>query len=191
MPVSELNEKTHLQQLKNGVLLVQLPNSDKKIKILRERGNEKLAKKEEKEINNIRKNIIEGFQNHWDFSEILFFESENAREVFNRNIDFLFDSEMKPIKEFPEKFKHIYSVRYGPGNPNGEVYRYNGVGFQIRYVNNGELQTIKYDTFYHWKFGLGRIRLFFKSLRKNPSSLTIAQIIQFNLKLKKIRIEKN
>ena len=35
MPVSELSKRTHLKQLKSGVLLVQLPNSDKKIEILR------------------------------------------------------------------------------------------------------------------------------------------------------------
>lgn len=178
MPVSELSSNTHLQQLKDGVLLVQLPNSDKKIKLLREKGNEKLAKKEEKEINKIRKEIIEGFQQNWKFSKILFFESKNAREVFNKKHEFLLDENMKVLKEFP-KFKHFYSVRYGAGNPNGEVYKYNGTGFQIRHIKNGELQTIKSDTFFH----AAKFKFFLKGLFKANKSKIISQVKEFNLKL--------
>jgi hypothetical protein len=182
MLVSELGRRTHLRQLKMGVLLVQLPNSDKKIKILRDQGKEKRAKKEEKEINKIRKEIIEGFQQNWNFSEILFIESKNSKEVFNRNPDFLLDASMNSIKDFP-KFEHIYSVRYGPGNPNGEVYRYNGIGFQIRYIKDGELQTIKYDTFYHAIY----LGFFIKIFNKNKS-ITKLQIEQFNIKLNTIKL---
>ena len=185
MPVSELSKITHLEQLKEGVLLIQLPNSDKKIKILREQGNERLAKTEEKEINKIRKNIIDGFQNDWNFSDILFFESTNAKEAFLKNPEVLLDANLKPIKTFPD-YANLYSVRYGPGNPNGEVYRYNGIGFQIRYVENGNLQTIKYDTFYHWKTGLG-LKMFFKNLGKNDIAKIPQQIDQFNTKLEKIK----
>ncbi len=184
MPVSELSKRTHLKQLKSGVLLVQLPNSDKKIEILRKRGNEKLAKTEEKEINKIRKSIIEGFQNDWKFSDILFFESTNAKEAFLKKPEVLLDADLKPLKTFPD-YENIYTVRYGRGNPNGEVYRYNGIGFQIRYIENGNLQTIKYDTFYHWKAGLG-LKMFFKNLGKDDIEKIPQQISEFNSKLEKI-----
>lgn len=185
MPVSELSKKTHLEQLKKGVLLVQLPNSDKKIEILRKKGLEKLAKTEEKEINKIRKNIIDGFQKDWNFSDILFFESTNAKEAFLKNPEVLLGADLKSLKKFPN-YENLYSVRYGRGNPNGEVYRYNGIGFQIRYVDNGSLQTIKYDTFYHWKTGLG-IKMFFKNIGKDDITKIPQQISQFNSKLEKLR----
>ncbi len=186
MSVSELSKETHLQQLKDGILLVQLPNSDNKINILRKEGNEKLAKKEEKEIDEIRASIIKGFQDDWNFSKILFFEAENANQAFQKNPEVLLDANLKPIKEVPD-YLPLYSVRYGPGNPNGEVYRYNGTGFQIRYVNDGNLQTIKYDTFYHWKLGAG-LRSFFQNIGKGSISKIPQQINQFNLKLQMIKL---
>jgi hypothetical protein len=182
MPVSELSKKTHLQQLKQGVLLVQLPNSDKKIKILRDQGSEKRAKQEEKEVNKIRDQIIQGFKEEWNYSEILFFEAKNSKEVFNKNPEFLLDSNLKSINKFPD-FEHIYSVRYGPGNPNGEVYRYNGVGFQIRYIKDGELQTIKYDTFFH----AARIRFLFRNLFRRNINKIKTQIDEFNFKLNNVK----
>lgn len=174
MEVSELRRKTHLKQLKAGILLVQLPNSDKKIKILREQGKKRRAKKEEKEINIIRKSIIKGFQDNWDYSQILFFEGKDAKEVFQKNPKYLLDADLKPIKKFPD-FEHVYSVRYGRGNPNGEVYRFNGVGFQIRYVKDGALQALKYDKFYH---AVGTRVFSFKISKIIPS-----QIYQLNYKL--------
>ena len=185
MTVSELRRKTHLDQLKAGVLLVQLPNSDKKIDILRKHGKEKRAKKEEKEVNNIRESIIKGFQEKWDYSAVLFFEAKNAKEVFKKNPSYLLDADLKPIKEFPNH-EHVYSVRYGIGNPNGEVYRYNGLGFQIRYVQDGTLQALKYDLFYHWKSLRLRLKDLFKSSEKRTSSKIQNQIFEFNYKLNNV-----
>lgn len=182
MEVSELKRKTHLKQLKAGILLVQLPNSDKKIKILREQGKEKRAKKEEKEINNIRESIIKGFKNKWDYSQVLFFEAKNSKEVFQKKPNHLLDSDLKPLKEFPN-YEHVYSVRYGIGNPNGEVYRFNGVGFQIRYVQDGTLQALKYDIFYHWKLVPFRFKAFFKSSQQRTFSKIQNQITEFSYKL--------
>ncbi|MFK8006844.1 MAG: hypothetical protein AB8H03_10745 [Saprospiraceae bacterium] len=185
MEVSKLKRKTHLKQLKAGILLVQLPNSDKKINILREQGKEKRAKKEEKEVNNIRESIIKGFEEKWDYSQVLFFEAKNAKEVFLKNPDYLLNADLQPIKEFPN-LEHLYSVRYGIGNPNGEVYRYNGVGFQIRYVKDGALQALKYDIFYHWKLGPFRLKAILKSAQKRTFSRIQDQITEFNYKLQHV-----
>ncbi len=182
MPVSELDKKTHLEQLKAGILLVQLPNGDEKIKMLRKHGNERRAKKEEKEIDKIRKSIIKEFQNKWDYSEIYFFEAKNAKEVFQLKTNFLLDSNMKPIDKLLNT-EHIYSVRYGPGNPNGEVYSYNGNGFQIRYIKDGTLQTIKYDIFFKaMVFGY-----YFFPIKK----VIRDQITSLNLKLHNAHRKKN
>lgn len=182
MKVSELSKKTHLNQLKEGILLVQLPNSDKKIELLRKHGSERRAKKEEKEIDKIRKSIIKGFQDEWDYSEVLFFESKNSIDAFRKNPDVLLNSDLEPIDKFPD-YNHIYSVRYGPGNPNGEVYSYNGNGFQIRYIKDGSLETIKYDTFFK--------AIVFGYYVLPIKKLTINQIISLNQKLNNAFNRKN
>lgn len=178
MTVSDLSRRQHLAQLKGGILLVQLPNSDKKIKILREQGYEKRAKKEEEEINNIRVDIISGFKKSWNFCTIYFFESKNSREVFDKNPEFLLDKNMEPVKEFP-KADFFYTVRYGPGNPNGETYRYNGTGFQIRYLDNGELYAISSDKFFY----AGSLKYSLRNLFSIKKTKIQNQIKEFNQKL--------
>ncbi len=184
MPVSELSKKTHVRQLKEGVLLVQLPNSDKKIATLKARGNHKLAKIESQEIKKIREKIIAGFREDWDFSEILFFEAKDSREVFKLNFNYMIDLDLNPLKELPS-FEHFYSVRYGPGNPNGEFYRYNGNGFQIRYIENGQLQTIKYDLFFNGNKNIFRLKNLF---RKKNKAKKHYQISVLNQKLSNVKL---
>lgn len=184
MPVSILDKITHVRQLKLGVLLVQLPNSDKKIAALKARGNHKLAKIEAQEIKEIRQEIIDGFKADWYFSEILFFEASNSREVFNKNYEYILDRDLKPLNALPD-FEHFYSVRYGPGNPNGEVYRYNGLGFQIRYIDNGELQTIKSDLFFNAEKRTFKLRYLFKRKFRARKNIQIATL---NFKLSNVQL---
>lgn len=185
MPVSELSKKTHARQLKEGVLLIQLPNSDKKIEILKANGQNKLAQKEQEEVEKIREKLIVGFKEEWDVSEILFFETEHTQKVFNKDYTFMLDRELNPLKELP-KFEHYYSVRYGPGNPNGEVYRYNGDGLQIRYLKNGKLQTIKYDTFFNSEGSVSAFKDFFRNLFKSKKA-NLGFIAYLNLKIKNVK----
>ena len=59
----------------------------------------------------------------------------------------VFDAEYKNIENFPET-ENVYVAQYGVASPKSENYRYNGVGFQIKYVNNGELEILEHDYFY-------------------------------------------
>lgn len=164
MQVSDLDRKTHAEQLQLGSLIVQLPNSDKKIAALEKNGQSKLAAIEKAEIKMIRKEIMDAFNEHYDFSDYYFVESEHVKEVIDGKYKNIFNRDFDKIYNKLPKGDYVYIVRYGVGNPNGEVYRYNGLGFQIRYVNNNILETIKSDTF----FSAGGFRLF----RKNKNTIT-------------------
>ena len=140
-------KKKHLSQLKIGVLLVQLPNSDKKIAKLKELGQDKRARVEEKEINLIRSTILKGFEQRFKFCQFLFFERKHTSEILEGNYEHVFDANLKPVMDFP-KVEYIYVAQYGRANPKDEVYHYNGIGIQIKYVNEGHLETINHDYFY-------------------------------------------
>jgi len=147
MPVSELGRLTHLRQLKDGILLVQLPNRDKKIAKLKEIGLSKRAKTEAAEVQLERDGIIEGFEKEFKFCDVLYFEREHTREILKGNYKNVFDSIFEHVSDFPETVE-VYIAQYGVGHPNGEVSSYNGVGIQIRHVHNGQLETINHDYFY-------------------------------------------
>lgn len=179
MKVSELDRNTHIKQLEQGSLIIQLPNSDKKIAALKNKGKHKLADEEEQKIIRTRKEIIEGFEKQYNFSDYYFVETEHVKEVINGNYQNVLNGGLNKIPSFPEN-DFVYIVRYGVGNPNGEVYRYNGIGFQVRYVNQGQLETIKSDIF----FAAGSsFRLFSK--KKNTIEYKIRVL---NSKLKNVRI---
>lgn len=145
--VSKLDNKTHLDQLKDGILLVQLPNRDNKIAKLKKMGASKKAKEEADEIQAIREGILEGFKEKFNYCGSYFFERKHTREVLAGNYENVLDANLKPIQDFPET-KNIYVAQYGTASPKGEVYRYNGVGFQIKHILNGQLETLDGDYFY-------------------------------------------
>lgn len=180
MPVSDLNRSTHAKQLREGMLFVQLPNSDKKIEKLKEMGNRKEAKKEQKEVNKTRADIIKGFKEEFHFCNYVFIETDQVKEILKGNYKNAFDENLQKITDLPS-FEHAYIVRYGTGNPNGEVYRYNGLGFQIRYINNQQLETIKYDTFF-----VSRTPLRFFSLLKKQGINRLVSTL--NSKLRHVKI---
>ena len=180
MPVSELGRFTHLRQLKDGMLLVQLPNRDKKIAKLKEIGLSKRAKTEAAEVKIEREGIIEGFEKEFEFCNVLYFEREHTSEILEGNYKKVFDSRFEHVSDFPETGE-IYVAQYGVGHPNGEVSSYNGVGIQIRHVHNGQLETINHDYFYkRSKIGLimGRKKAVIKGIKN------------LNYNLNKVPVEK-
>ena len=178
VPVSDLKKSVHAGQLNKGVLLVQLPNSDKKIDKLRNAGHNKLADVEEKEIKKLREDILTGFEKEYNFSQYFFIESGAVSEILNGNFENVLNSNLEKVDHFPQG-KDLYIVRHGPGNPNGEHYKYNGEGFQVRYINSGQIETIKYDTFF---VGQGRIRLL-----RRYKNWKHYQIKELNNKLKNVK----
>lgn len=179
-PVSDLDRFTHLRQLKDGILLVQLPNRDKKIAKLKELGASKRAEDEAKEIKIIREGIIEGFETQFNFCNVLYFEREFTHEILNGNYEHVTDSKFKSVSNFPKDVE-IYVAQYGVGHPNGEVSSYNGVGIQIRHLRNGQLETIKHDYFYK-RSKVGLIM--------GQKKAVIRGIKNLNYKLKKVPSDK-
>ena len=182
--VSKLKKRTHAKQLRMGVLFVQLPNSDRKIKKLREMGQDDLADIEEKEITTIRENIISAFDQHFKLCKFYFIENENVDEVLKGDYQNIKDKNGEAIKNLT-KPEYSYIVRYGPGNPNGDHYAYNGIGFQIRYINNQNIETIKYDTFF---VGRGRF-LSMAKLLKTFNTVIHYQVNELNNKISYVRVK--
>ena len=149
MPVSELSKSTHIKHLKEGLLLVQLPNQDEKINRLKGIGQHKKAAKEEEELEFLKTTLIEGFSEKFDYCNTLFFEARHTPEVLGGNYENVFNKIGDPIIEMKFKdFDNIYITQYGYGHPAGETYRYNQVGSQIYHVKEGQLEAIKSDVFF-------------------------------------------
>ena len=183
VPVSDLKKSVHAAQLKNGILLVLLPNSDKKIETLRNQGKEKLANIEEEEVNLTRSELVEAFDKEYTFGRFYFIEAETLKEILAGEFTNVLDSNLDKVQQFPAG-QNLYLARYGPGNPNGEHYKYNGIGLQIRYINNNQVETIKYDMFYaaYRKF---RISNFFKKKRRGKLDL----VEEINTRLHNVKIK--
>ena len=180
MPVSEFGKLTHLRQLRDGILLVQLPNRDKKITKLKEIGSSKRVKTEANEVKLEREGIIEGFNREFEFCKVLYFEREHTKEILNKNYKNVFNSQFTNVSDF-SKVAEVYVAQYGVGHPNGEVYSYNGIGIQIRHIHNGQLETINHDCFYkRSKIGI----------KKKKKKAVIKGIRNLNYNLNKVPVEK-
>jgi len=67
----------------DGCIFVRLRTGQTKIDKLNELGYSKAAKIEEKEVEEENKNIIAGFNEHWDFSKFYFFYSDESLKIKN------------------------------------------------------------------------------------------------------------
>ncbi len=79
--------KKSINELKNGVLLVQLKTKHKSIEALKKRGFIQRAEKIRKEQEEDNRNIIKGFNEYYDFSSVYFFYSNDKKKVENHQFD--------------------------------------------------------------------------------------------------------
>ena len=171
--ISELSQNKHLEQLKNGILFVQLPRIEqKKIDILEKSESQKnkdLAKKVKEENILLQKKVRDGFSNNYNFSEIYFFEAKNTKQILNGDFsNNLTDKEGNSIQLNNDSTKEKYLAYYGIANVAGENSRYNGDGILIQYIHNGKLERLKSDIFFE------TTSRFFGIIRGNKS---ISQVI--------------
>ena len=174
--VSELPGVTHLEQLKNGVLFVRLPNVDKKVDVLKKMKQTKRTKKlieaAEKENRKEIERMIDGFKQHYDYSKFYFFTSENTKQLLDQKYEgILLDFDNKPIEVQIDSTSHCYIVYHGIGHVSGEQDRYfraglgKDHGLQIQYINNGRIEDVKTHRFYETgTLTLGRLRKMVKNL---------------------------
>jgi len=151
--VSDLPVNLHLNQLKNGVLFVQLPRIEKrKIEILEKSDserNKKFAKEIKEENLMLKKKIQESFSNNYSFSEIYFVEAENTKLILNGNYgNNLKDKNGNSIQLNNDATKEKYIATYGIATIAGENTRYNGDGILVQHINNGKMERIKSGLFF-------------------------------------------
>jgi len=160
--ISELDAKTHLEMLSDGVLLVRLQDKTKKLQILEEAGrNEELAE-EKKENDAQNQRIIDGFKEYYTYCKIFFFYASSTKQILEKdyNGNLFYDSNQKALEI--DTSRAIYVCDYGFAAPAGDTYRYNREGFLIRHINNGKIEQVaKTDIFFrgasYGLFGFGSL----------------------------------
>ena len=151
--VSDLSVNKHLNQLKNGVLFVQLPRiENKKLEIL-EKSKSKKNRKYAEEIRTknllLQKEVQDGFINNYTFSEIYFIESKNTKELLKCNFSNILKDKKGNIATFNnEPTIEKYIATYGIASVPGKNVRYNGDGILIRYINIDTIEQIDSDIFF-------------------------------------------
>jgi len=71
----------HLQQLKEGTLLIRLNTNARKIAILKKQGKQKRAAKIEERTKRREKEIVAAFEDHYDFSNYCFYYEGDSKAI--------------------------------------------------------------------------------------------------------------
>jgi len=146
-PVTELDKYTHLDMLKDGVLLVRLKDNKGKAKVLKERGQNSQADAILEETAAKNQMIIKAFQTHYTYSKVRFIRPVDTKTIMEDKRIKIMD--LGSQQEFSlEDVDHLYITDYGFGNPADGFDRYNRKGFQIFYLREDKLMNLNKDLFY-------------------------------------------
>jgi len=146
-PLSKFNKVTHLSKLKQGVLLVRLPDQESKIAELTKRGQSQAAESLRKETEDRNALIIKAFQTHFKFCSLYFIRPKDTKSILANNVNNIKDIVTNEIIGF-SSFEDIYVTDYAYGHPAEGYERYNRKGFQILYMEEGRLTDLGRDLFY-------------------------------------------
>jgi len=118
--------RQQIKELKNGVLLVRLMTSEKKIQALTEAGYPDKAKEAAAEQAEENKEIAEAFKSFFDFCRVYFFYSSASEEVksmkFSGN---LMGYDLEPIGVVDPPVTVFYVAEFGTIEQTDEKYREN------------------------------------------------------------------
>jgi|GEM_PF-2357107 len=146
-PLSQFSKAEHLSMLKEGVLLVRLSDQNKKIKALSKRGQTTAAQEIEKEAQELNELIELAFTKQFDYCPVYFINPEDTKSVLKNKSNPIID--VVSNKEIDlSSVQHIYVTDYGFGHPAEGYERYNREGFQILYIEDGQLVDLGRDIFY-------------------------------------------
>lgn len=146
-PISKIDKATHLELLKDGVLLVRLSDQNKKIVELQKRGQNIAAQNLEKELSAQNNNIIRAFQTHFNYCKVYFIRPKDTKSVITNKSKAIIN--LATEKKFNlTDVNNIYVTDYSYGHPADGHERYNRKGFQILSIEDGEIRNIGRDLFY-------------------------------------------
>jgi hypothetical protein len=124
---SDAQAKTHIQNLKSGVLLVRLRTSEKAINSLEKAGNEQMAATLKRRQEAENKRLIAAFQQHFKFCPVYFFFSTHSENIKTGNYSGGFVNEnLEPVAEpqitdrnyYVAEITDLEQFRPEPDDPN-------------------------------------------------------------------------
>lgn len=111
---AQKDAKKHLNEMKNGFILVRLKTDSLKIKALEKGGFLKEAKKAKLKLYKDNKETILSFAKTFDFCPVFFFYSDKSEEIRKGNIlGNVFDSNLKIVEEEALKSKPFFVAKFG------------------------------------------------------------------------------
>ncbi len=146
--ISQESISSHLEKLKDGVLLIRLNNIDEKVTELKNSGYKTRALQEDVENKETNEMIINSFKNLYNFSNYYFYNSRDAKAILNGDYQKLFINSKGELANANLEGKDIYSVEYGYASPPGSSGRYNSEGLLVKAIEDGELVRLNGKIFY-------------------------------------------
>lgn len=136
-------EGQHLLNLQNGVLLIRLNTSSKKIKVLKKKGLNKEVMVMTTELRSYNRIVREAFQEKYDFSTFYFFYNMDTDKILAEDYDnVLFNSKGETIT-FTKTDQPIYILTIGTYLPTkGFSHVNNWAGFVINTIEKSKITTI-------------------------------------------------
>ncbi len=194
--ITRRRSSRQIKELNRGTLLVRLKTSENTIRALKEVGLTEKAEEVRAQQEAENKEIVSAFKQHYTFSEVAFFYSNNSRNVKEKNYDniFLDDSLMidpsvtisgskpvfiaafGPLKQ--DTARYLSSWRYEPDKDwslekKKEYYGGTNFGFQALKVMDENFVQLK-DPFPFY------VRAMYRSMAKHPEqSLFLLPILPF------------
>ncbi len=136
------------QAQERGVLLVRLNSVDKKVEALKKAGFKSRAELEIKDNDSLTSEFLNYFSLHYRSSDYYFYDSKDAKYIKNGLFESkLLDREGNPI-EVNLEGKEIYVAEFGKGKPHDSTENYNGEGFTVRKVVDGEFKRLQHRKSY-------------------------------------------
>ena len=107
--------KEHIQNLKNGVLLVKLYTRNNVVDALKERGRDEEAQNIEREQKFKNLAIANAFKNQYHFSPLVyFFYSDDSKKIMNKEFeDVLMDYNLQKFSSTPPMSLIFYVAEFG------------------------------------------------------------------------------
>ncbi len=146
-PLSQFNKTKHLAMLKDGVLLVRLSEQDKKIEELTKRGQSTAVQELQAETQELNGLIELAFTKQFDYCRVYFIKPVDTKSILKNKLNTIVDVVSKQEIDL-SSVENIYVTDYSYGHPAEGYERYNRKGFQLLYVEDGQLTDLGRDIFY-------------------------------------------
>ncbi len=100
--------KSHVKNLKKGVLLVKLYTNQNKIEAVKRQGNEAYAKKIKRETDSINQVFIDQMTANYSFSQVYYFYSGASDKIKEGDYDELLDADLNKVNDFSYSKDHVF-----------------------------------------------------------------------------------